>query len=357
MRLDARPRSGPPHHRPPGTRPRPGAVWLAVPLAAVAATPLAVWASAPAPVPGVPLPSGPVDYAVPVARVLLDLGLTAVLGLALLPLLFGPSDQRALRGVLRSAYRASLVASVVWLTAALASVVLQTAELAPVPGVTVATLRTYITAFSGAQALLASAGAALLAAALAAAGARSASQLPCRLLVVTVGLGLLPLLATGHSGALSERWHDLTMVSLELHVFAATAWTGGLAAVAGLLLTRPPLLARALPRFSQLAGLCLAVVAVTGVLNALVELATTPGAQLPSVVLTSHYGQLVLAKTGCLAILACCGAHIRFRLLPSVALGRRTALAGWLATELAVMGIAFGLAVVLSRTGVLNTGG
>jgi putative copper resistance protein D len=355
MTLDARPRSGPPRHRPPGTRPPPAAAWLAVPLAALLATLLAVWATTPAPVPGVPQPSGPVDYAVPVARVLLDLALTAVLGLSLVPLLFSRRDERELRGVLRTAYRATLVASAVWLAAALASVVLQTAELAPVPGVTAATLGTYVRAFSGAQALLASAAAALLAGVLALAGARSSSQLPSRLLVVTVGLGLLPLLATGHSGALSERWHDLSMVSLELHVFAATAWTGGLAAVAGLLLARPPLLARALPRFSGLAGLCLAVVAATGVLNALVELATTPGARLPSALLTSHYGQLVLAKVGCLAVLGCCGAHIRFRLLPSVALGRRTALAGWLATELAVMGVAFGLAVVLSRTGVLDT--
>jgi len=357
MTLDARPRSGPPRHRPPGTRPSPRAGWLAVPLAAVLATLLAVWASTPAPVPGIPLPSGPVDYGVPAARVLLDLALTAVLGLSLLPLLFSRRHERELHGVLRTAYRAALVASVVWLGAALASVVLQTAELAPVPGVTVATLSTYVRGFSGAQALLASAGAALLAALLATVGAGSGSQLPSRLLVITAGLGLLPLLATGHSGALSERWHDLTMVSLELHVFAATAWTGGLAALAGLLLSRPPLLASALPRFSQLAGLCLAVVAVTGVLNALVELATTPGAQLPSALLTSPYGQLVLAKTGCLAAACCCGAHIRFRLLPSVARGRRTALAGWLAAELAVLGVAFGLAVVLSRTGVLNTGG
>ncbi|HEX4251649.1 MAG TPA: CopD family protein [Pseudonocardia sp.] len=357
MTLDARARSGPPRRRSPGTRPPPAAGWLAVPAAALLATLLGVWASTPPPVPGVPQPSTPIDYAVPVARVLLDLALTAVLGLSLLPLLFSRRDEWELRGVLRAAYRGALVASAVWLVAALASVVLQTAELAPVPGVTAATLATYITGFAGAQALLASAAAALLAGVLAAVGTRSTSQLPSRLLVIAAGLGLLPLLATGHSGALSERWHDLTMVSLELHVFAATAWTGGLAALAGLLLARPPLLARALPRFSQLAGLCLATVAATGVLNALVELATTPGAQLPSALLTSHYGQLVLAKTGCLAVLGGCGAHIRFRLLPSVALGRRTALAGWLATELAVMGMAFGLAVVLSRTGVLNTGG
>jgi putative copper resistance protein D len=327
-----------------------------VPVAAVLATLLTAWTSVPTLVPGLPPPSVPAIYAASVARVLLDLGLTAVLGLSLVPLLFDGRYQPVLRGLCRTAYRAALVAATVWLAAALNAVVLQTAELTSLSRVTVSTLGRYVAAVPAAQALLASAAAAVLALVLAAAGIRSNSTLPSRLLVITVGLGLLPLLATGHSGALSDRWHDLTMVSLELHVFAATAWTGGLGAVTGLLLSRPRLLARALPRFSQLAGVCLVVVTATGALNALVQLATTPGARLPSDVLTSHYGQLVLAKTACLTVLGCCGAHIRFRLLPSVALGRRTALAGWLAAELAVMGVAFGLAVVLSRTGVLPTG-
>jgi copper resistance protein D len=324
--------------------------------AAVLATCAGAWLTEPGPVPGLVLAPPLIDYGVPLARTLLDLSLTAVLGLGLLPLLFSRRDEAELHRVTTLAHRGALIAALGWVTAALASVVLQTAELAPEPGVTAATLGEYVRNFSGAQALLATACVAAIAAALAAVGTRMPGQVPARLLVVTAGLGLLPLLATGHSGELDARWHDLTMASLELHVFAATAWTGGLASVAALLLARPALLARALPRFSQLAGLCLAVVAVTGVLNALIELATTPGARLPSALLTSHYGQLVLAKTCCLAVLGGCGGHIRFRLLPSVALGRRSAVAGWLAFELAVMGVAFGLAVVLSRTGVLDTG-
>jgi putative copper resistance protein D len=325
-------------------------------VAALVATLLTAWMSIPPTVPGLAPPSGPTVHAVSVARVLLDLALTAVLGLSLVPLLFGQRHYAELRGVRRTAYRAALVAATVWLVAAVSAVVLQTAELTSISRVTVAALSSYLAEVAGAQALLVSAAAAVLAIAVAALGVRSNGPLPGRLLVVTVGLGLLPLLSTGHSGALSDRWHDLSMVSLELHVFAATAWTGGLASVTALLVSRPPLLARALPRFSQLAGVCLAVVATTGVLSAVVQLSTTPGARLPSDLLTSHYGQLVLAKATCLAVLACCGAHIRFRLLPSVAAGRRTALAGWLTAELAVMGVAFGLAAVLSRTGVLGSG-
>jgi putative copper resistance protein D len=325
--------------------------------AAVLATSVGAWLTEPGPVPGLVLPPQLVEFGVPLARVLLDVSLTAVLGLGLLPLLFSRRQEAELRPVLAVAYRGALVAALAWLSAALVSVVLQTAELAPVAGVTATTLRDYVRNFSGAQALLATACVAAAAAALAGIGIRASGQLPARLLVVTVGVGLLPLLATGHSGELSARWHDLTMVSLELHVFAATAWTGGLAAVAALLLTRPSLLARALPRFSGLAGLCLAVVGATGVLNALVELATTPGVRVPAALFSSQYGQLVLAKAGCLVVLALLGGHIRFRLLPSVARGHRTVLAGWVAGELAVMGVAFGLAVVLSRSGVLPAGG
>jgi len=340
-----------------GTRlPRPLAPVLAGLVAAVLATLAGAWLTEPAPVPGVVLPPSVVDYGVPLARTLLDLALTSVLGLGLLPLLFGPSPDREPRRVLAAAHRGALVAAVVWLVAALLSVVLQTAELAPVPGVTAATLTTYVRDFGSAQALLASAAVAALAAAVAAFGIRGPGQTSARLLVLTVGLGLLPLLATGHSGELTARWHDLTMVSLELHVYAATAWAGGLAAIAALLLAHPRLLSRALPRFSQLAGLCLAVVAVSGVLNALVELATTPGVRLPSALLTSPYGQLVVAKAGCLAMLAPLGGYIRFRLLPAIARGERTSLAWWLGGELAVLGVAFGVAVVLSRSGVAPPG-
>lgn len=344
MTLDARLR--------PGTR-LPAAPLLAGLVAAVLATLAGAWLTEPAAVPGVVLPPGVVDYGVPLAGVLVDLALTAVLGLSLLPLLFGQRPDEELRRVWAVAHRGALVASVAWLVAALLSVVVRTAELAPGPGVTAGTLTTYVRDFGGAQALLASAAVAALAVAVSAVGIRRPGQTPARLLVLVAGMGMLPLLATGHSGEFSARWHELSMVSLELHVYAATAWVGGLAAIAGLLMARPRLLARALPRFSGLAGLCLAVVAVTGVVNALVELATTPGVRLPSALLTSPYGQLVLAKIGCLAVLTPLGAHIRYRLLPAIALGQRTSLARWVTGELTVMGTAFGIAAVLSRSGVV----
>lgn len=44
---------------------------------------------------------------------------------------------------------------------------------------------------------------------------------------------------------------------------------------------------------------------------------------------------------------------MRFRLLPRIARHQRTALIGWAAAEVGVMGIAYGLGVVLSRAPVI----
>jgi putative copper resistance protein D len=57
----------------------------------------------------------------------------------------------------------------------------------------------------------------------------------------------------------------------------------------------------------------------------------------------------VLLKATCLVVLAAVGGMIRFRLLPGVAAHRATPFRLWAAGELAVMGVAFGLAVVLTR--------
>jgi putative copper resistance protein D len=46
--------------------------------------------------------------------------------------------------------------------------------------------------------------------------------------------------------------------------------------------------------------------------------------------------------------LALLGANIRWRLLPAIAKHQATAVFGWAAAELTIMGVAFGLAVVLA---------
>ena len=121
-------------------------------------------------------------------------------------------------------------------------------------------------------------------------------------------LGPLPVTLTGHSAAGGA--HDLATDSLVLHVLGASVWIGGLVAVLITAAARGPdratALATAVPRFSRLALLCWAVVAVTGVVNALVRIPL-------DALLGSTYGTLVLAKTASLLVLGTLGAlHRRF---------------------------------------------
>jgi putative copper resistance protein D len=175
--------------------------------------------------------------------------------------------------------------------------------------------------------------------------------LPSELRLIIAGVALLPLPLTGHGE--DSLYHGLIMLTREAHVVAAAAWTGGLFALALLVFGRRRELALALPRFSTVATWTLLVVGVTGLIDALVELGDTPGVGLKGLV-TSPYGLIVLAKLACVIVLALLGGRIRFKLLPAVAAQRRVAIIGWASLELSVMGLAYGLAAVLSHSPVVT---
>lgn len=301
-------------------------------------------------VPGVAPPSSAIVAGVSVARVLLVGAITATLGLNVVPLLFSPREQAVTTPVRLGAYRAAGWAALCWMVCAMASVFLQTADLAGASTVTTSDVGTYVGGFGSGQALICEIAVAAVAISAAVRGIRTGTTVAARILVVCAVAGLLLLVAAGHAGEVSERWHDLATVSLELHVFAAVLWTGGLGAIVTLLAADRALLSRALPRYSPLATGCLAVVAVSGLLNAAVALSTKPGTSLLSELLTTDYGRLVILKAGCLCMLACVGGHIRYRLLPRIRQGHRTSVAVWGCCELSIMGIAFGLAAVLGRS-------
>jgi putative copper resistance protein D len=301
-------------------------------------------------VPGVLPPSAVVVAGVAVARVLLVGAITATLGLNVLPLLFSPREQAVTTPARLRAYRAGGWTALCWMVCAIASVYLQTADLAGTSSITAGELGTYVSRFGSGQSLAGQVVVAAVAIAAAASGARSGTMLAARILVLCSVAGLLLLVAAGHAGEASEQWHDMATVSLELHVFAAALWTGGLGAIVMLLAADRALLSRALPRYSPLATGCLAVVGVSGLLNAAVALSAKPGTSLLSELLTTDYGRLVILKAGCLCALACIGGHIRFRLLPAIRQAHRTSVALWGCFELGIMGVAFGLAAVLGRS-------
>ncbi|GAA0511975.1 copper resistance protein CopD [Saccharopolyspora subtropica] len=301
-------------------------------------------------IPGLPDLPPLVHFGLPVARVLLDLAALATVGLSVLPKLLGFDRPRHTEPVMALARRITVVTALVWLLCGLLSLVLQAAELSPDRPVTTQLVVDYVANVPAGPGLLASAGAALLCAVLGLLAVRFGESVPAELRTIVALLGLLPMPLTGH--ATDWQYHDFSMISMELHVIGAALWTGGLVAVALFVAPRRGLLAEALPRLSRLATIAIFVVAASGLFNGLMELAITPGVGLSGLVSTG-YGQIITAKVGCLVALGGVAAQLRFRLLPRIARHQRTALLGWVAVEVGVMGVAYGLGVVLSRAPVI----
>jgi putative copper resistance protein D len=318
---------------------------LALLVAALAGMLVGLALTAAQPVAGVAEPGAVVRYGLPIVRVVLDLSAVATVGLALLPILVGFDRPKHVRPLLDTSRRALAAAALVWALAALMTLVLQTSEVRAGADVSVGAVARYVGEVGAGKALLFVAGVALLLFVLGIASVRAGDAVPAEVMAAVALLGLLPLPVTGH--ATNLQWRDFTMVSLELHVLGAVAWTGGLGAVVVLVSANRSLLATALPRFSKLATVCLGVVAATGLFNAVMEL--TASHALFDALFGTGYGVLVLLKLTCLVALAALGGNIRFRLLPAILRHQRTALVRWAALELSVMGLAFGFAVVLSR--------
>ncbi|MDA3625950.1 CopD family protein [Saccharopolyspora sp. WRP15-2] len=301
-------------------------------------------------IPGLPDPPSLVRFGLPTARVVLDLAALATVGLSLLPKLLGFDRPKQTEPIMALARRATVMTALIWMLAALVSLVLQASELSPDREVTVQLLVDYVANVPAGPGLLASAGAGLVCAALGFLAIRFGESVPAELRTIIALLGLLPMPLTGH--ATDWRYHDFSMISMELHVIGAAMWTGGLAAVALFVAPRRGLLAEALPRFSKLATTAFVVVGASGLFNGLMTLVITPNVGLPGLVTTS-YGQIIVAKVLCLVALGAIASQMRFRLLPRIARHQRTALLGWAAAEVAVMGVAYGLGVVLSRAPVI----
>lgn len=313
-------------------------------LAGLLAVLVTTWWTAPGAVPGIEVPGAVVEYGLPVARLILDVCALATVGLSLLPRFLGFDDPDRTERVLARARSWAVLAGFGWAISALVAMTLGAAELTPgrMPDPAA-----YVSAIGAGQGLVISAACALIYTCFGLLAVRFGEKVPAELRGVVAVFGLLPLPVSGHAS--NWYWHDLSMVSMELHVIGASMWTGGLVAVAVLLAADRELLARALPRFSRLATAALVVVALSGLFSALVELALSPTTRLPGSLLGTRYGQLVVAKTVFVCVVAVLGANIRWRLLPGIAQRRATAFAAWAAVEVGVMGLAYGVAVTLTR--------
>lgn len=163
------------------------------------------------------------------------------------------------------------------------------------------------------------------------------------LLLVGSLVTLIPLGLTGHSSAGGS--HDLATNSLLIHLFAAGLWAGGLMVLLVHAMSGGAHADVAARRFSALALWCFVAMAISGVLNALVRV-------VPSDLVSTTYGRLVIAKFVALCLLGVVGWRQR-----RVAVGAlqadpsaRGALVRLALIEAVVFGVTFGIAVGLGRT-------
>ncbi len=157
---------------------------------------------------------------------------------------------------------------------------------------------------------------------------------------------LIPLGLTGHSSAGGS--HDLATNSLLIHLVAAGLWAGGLLALLAHALRSGDHTDLAARRFSAIALWCWVAMALSGLVNAAVRV-------LPSDLLTTGYGRLVVAKFVALCVLGVIGWRQRRSAVAGLqadptAPKARSVLIRLALTEAAVFGLTFGIAVGLGRT-------
>jgi cytochrome c oxidase assembly factor CtaG/putative copper export protein len=154
---------------------------------------------------------------------------------------------------------------------------------------------------------------------------------------------LVPLALQGHAAGTAS--HAMAITSLGLHVLFVSVWLGG---VVSLVLLKPLLaperLATVVARFSTLAIVSFVVVVVSGVANAAVRLGSWEA-------LATGYGQLVLVKVAAMVALGALGWWQRGYAVRRLAGGASTRVFWvFITVELAIMGIASGVAAGLART-------
>ncbi|GAA4921374.1 putative copper resistance protein D [Actinomycetospora succinea] len=291
---------------------------------------------------GLPDPGPVTVYALPVVRALSQTAAAATIGFLLLAAFFTPP---ASTGWLSAdGYRAVRIASWAagtWSVAALLMIPLSAADAYGRPVSQMLDLRVLSVAVPGIETTTSWALTAVFA--LVALGVTRV-VLGWGATVVAFGLalaGLLPLALTGHSAGGSD--HDVATNSLLLHVLAAALWVGGLVALVTHLVAggrHPALAAR---RFSALALVCWIVLALSGVMNALVRIT-------PADLLTSTYGLLVVVKALALVALGAFGVWHRRRTLPALAAGSSGAIVRFAGLEVLLMAATMGVAVALGRT-------
>jgi len=294
-------------------------------------------------------PGPAVRYGVPIAQVLVNLGIAGALGgLLLAVFVFASSDDRYTKALDVAAAGAG-----VWTVAAAVNSVLTYASVAGVPpslgqafGAGLGSFLTDPTRSIG-RAWLTTV---LVGAVVTVVCFAVRNQTALVIVAMGAGVGLIPLEQQGHAG--DNATHDIAVTAIWLHVIFASLWIGGLVILAAIGWrqlradrgSRAPVdgLVPVLERYSTVALICFVVVAISGTVSAQLRVGEWDK-------LLTPYGILVLVKVAALGALGLFGAFQRRVLIDRL---RRTAERRffWIAAtvELAFMGLASGVAAGLS---------
>lgn len=163
------------------------------------------------------------------------------------------------------------------------------------------------------------------------------------LLVLAVAAVLPPVL-TGH--AASSGSHDTAIISMIVHVGAASLWVGGVVALWWHLGRAAGSHALAARRFGGLAAWCLGAVLASGALSAAVRLGSADA------LLASDYGRGVLVKVAVLPVVVLLARRVRRAVLASATTSGLVprSLLTLTAVELGLMSVAVALGAGLGRT-------
>lgn len=288
------------------------------------------------------------SWALPVLRLVTDVAVVACLGALFAAAFLLPTGTERLAEQGRRAVSDATALAGVWAVAALGLAYVTAVVVLGVPASSLSGRLDDAVALREVREIAASAVLAALAAVVVS-GARTRTAARWGLGVAV--LAVLPPLLSGHA------WGSALRVpatgSRMLHVVAAAIWVGGLAALAryGRRLDSAEL-PGAVSRFSRTAFPCAVAVGLSGLLVALLHLAGRDGTPYDALqaVVERGYGGVVLAKLAAYAVLVAAGWWHRRRTVGSLGRGGDAAFWRLVLVELAVMAVAVGLAVALSRT-------
>jgi len=286
----------------------------------------------------------PLSWSVPVLRFIANAAAIVTGGALLAVVLLLPATDGKLGPQALRACQDAAVAAGVWAVASIGGLVTSAAVILGIP---LSHLADHASAAGELDQVRALAVTVVLTAILAVVLSGCRTTRGARFAVVLTAAALTGPLLTGH-GAIERTgfWSVLATSSLVVHVFAATAWIGGLGAVLRYARGR-----HAVEQFSRLALVCAIAMGVTGLLTGEIHLGgREDGWGLITQWVTSGYGALVFAKTVAFAVLVTVGWWHRRTTLPDLAAGNPAAFRRLAVVELLIMAATVGLAVALSRT-------